>query len=299
MKKILFIIILAIALGGAIYQFFPRGNFSVIPEQQNLVEVLTFGNFLKANYSFSSDADFDGLSDAKEIIYGSDPLNADTDGDGFLDGKEVTEGFDPLVAGEGTGRLSERKNPSLTIQYFSWLQQKTGNPDPQLKEADIEAFLQERGLLSFSLPVVLDGDISFTNNDPQKIADYIETITRLSLPQEGSPYLALAGELVKNRSFDILDKVLKNVQSGLASLEDTAVPALARELHQNYLGVWQELGKVFEGLRNAQKDPVLVFLNQKKGEWLAEKISDAERLRVDLISKVKLLPFNPQPQGQS
>ncbi len=294
MKKLLLIIILIAAIGAGIYRFFPKGNFSIIPEQKNLTETLTFGNFLTSNYSFSSDADFDGLSDAKEIIYGSDPLRADTDGDGFLDGKEVAQGFDPLVAGKGTGRLSDRKNPSLTVQYFSWLSEKTGNPDPQLKESDIEEFLTQRGLLSFSLPVILDSDVTFTNNDPQKIADYIKVTTGPSLSQEGSPYLALAGQLVKNKSFDALEKVVKNVQSGLTSLQKLPVPSLARELHQHYFGIWQELDAIFEELRNAQKDPVVVFLNQKRGEWLADKVAEGERLRADLIAKVKLLPFNSQ-----
>ncbi len=43
------------------------------------------------------DTDGDGLSDADEAIYGSDPLNRDYDGDGLLDGAEVNQyGTDPL-----------------------------------------------------------------------------------------------------------------------------------------------------------------------------------------------------------
>ena len=43
------------------------------------------------------DSDNDGLSDEREKILGTDPMNADTDGDGVLDGREVDElGTDPL-----------------------------------------------------------------------------------------------------------------------------------------------------------------------------------------------------------
>lgn len=42
------------------------------------------------------DSDGDGLSDAQEIIIGTDPFNPDTDGDGFSDGVEVASGSDPL-----------------------------------------------------------------------------------------------------------------------------------------------------------------------------------------------------------
>ena len=42
------------------------------------------------------DSDGDGLSDAQEILLGTDPFNPDTDGDGYPDGIEVASGSDPL-----------------------------------------------------------------------------------------------------------------------------------------------------------------------------------------------------------
>lgn len=48
-----------------------------------------------------TDADGDGLTDALERHYGTDPLNPDTDGDGYNDGVEVQAGYNPL----GEGRL--------------------------------------------------------------------------------------------------------------------------------------------------------------------------------------------------
>jgi hypothetical protein len=45
------------------------------------------------------DSDKDGLSDAQEIILGTNPFNPDTDQDGFLDGVEYKFGFDPKKPG--------------------------------------------------------------------------------------------------------------------------------------------------------------------------------------------------------
>lgn len=47
------------------------------------------------------DSDSDGLSDADEARYHTDPWNPDSDRDGFADGAEVKNGFNPL----GPGRL--------------------------------------------------------------------------------------------------------------------------------------------------------------------------------------------------
>jgi len=50
------------------------------------------------------DSDEDGLFDNEEImIYQTDPLKNDTDGDSFKDGEEVTHGYNP----NGPGRLFE------------------------------------------------------------------------------------------------------------------------------------------------------------------------------------------------
>ena len=42
------------------------------------------------------DSDGDGLTDAEEMVLGTDPNNPDSDGDGTPDGQEVTDGSDPL-----------------------------------------------------------------------------------------------------------------------------------------------------------------------------------------------------------
>jgi len=47
------------------------------------------------------DSDCDGLTNAEEALYGTDPNNADTDGDGYSDGVEVKSGYDPLKPAPG------------------------------------------------------------------------------------------------------------------------------------------------------------------------------------------------------
>ncbi len=53
------------------------------------------------------DRDGDGLPDAEEPTYGTDPDNPDTDGDGLSDGEEVALGTDPTMADSDGDGLSD------------------------------------------------------------------------------------------------------------------------------------------------------------------------------------------------
>jgi hypothetical protein len=61
-----------------------------------------------------ADADSDGLTDAEEAYYGSDPANADTDGDGYADGSEVAILFSPLAKNALLGA-----EPFMTTEAWS------------------------------------------------------------------------------------------------------------------------------------------------------------------------------------
>jgi hypothetical protein len=55
----------------------------------------------------NADNDGDGISDANEIDYGTDPYSADTDGDGLADGVEIGLGLMPHIADTDGDKLSD------------------------------------------------------------------------------------------------------------------------------------------------------------------------------------------------
>jgi len=55
------------------------------------------------------DSDQDGLSDADEKTWGTDPKNPDTDGDGYSDGSETKSGYNPLKPAPGD-KISDTDN---------------------------------------------------------------------------------------------------------------------------------------------------------------------------------------------
>ncbi|GEM_PF-2840518 len=74
----------------------------VKPIEEVIEQITALYNEQSVN-SAEVDADADGLSDAQEEFWGTDPANADTDGDGYSDGEEIDNGYDP----NGPGKLTE------------------------------------------------------------------------------------------------------------------------------------------------------------------------------------------------
>ena len=58
---------------------------------------LEFSDIATSNPA-TADFDGDGLSNAAELLLGTDPLSANTDGDGLSDGNEFLIGYNPKVA---------------------------------------------------------------------------------------------------------------------------------------------------------------------------------------------------------
>jgi hypothetical protein len=118
----------------------------------------------------NKDSDNDGLTDADEAKYGTDPNNSDTDDDKYFDGAEVVGGYNPLGAGKMTAaQLSIRQqiNTQLIgskkiIIYYTSLQ------CPDCKE--VENFLKDNkieGKIEIEKKDIL-GNINNTNESVDK-----------------------------------------------------------------------------------------------------------------------------------
>ncbi|MDQ1283810.1 MAG: hypothetical protein QG620_158 [Patescibacteria group bacterium] len=78
----------------------------------SLVFRFSIENSLGTTNNIFLDSDQDGLTDAEERTYGTDPRNRDTDSDSYCDGAEVKAGYDPLKPAPGDRIVSAEITPS-------------------------------------------------------------------------------------------------------------------------------------------------------------------------------------------
>jgi hypothetical protein len=108
----------------------------------------TNGTTPEAGTYFSSpDADRDGLTDAEELLYGTEKNLPDTDSDGFLDGSELINLFNPL-AGSGSllvssGLVNTYENPVFNYQILYPAKWMARPVDQSLKEVVFQSGTDE------------------------------------------------------------------------------------------------------------------------------------------------------------
>jgi len=75
------------------------------------------------------DIDNDGLSDAEEKVYYTDPTNPDTDGDGYPDGVEIAHGYSPRAGNAARIADIDMDNDGANDWVEHWFQSDLNNPD--------------------------------------------------------------------------------------------------------------------------------------------------------------------------
>ncbi|MDO8512829.1 MAG: hypothetical protein Q7S57_06175 [bacterium] len=234
------------------------------------------------------DSDNDGLSDAMEALYKTDPNNPDTDGDGYKDGDEVANGYDPLIKSpnDKIDRLATRlgttaltplstsplPSPSLTQLFVN----KTGitptDQNIQANEAQINQFINEtnaRGIL----PIILDSDIKIiTATGKTAIVKYLDTLSlktnaklKAVTPEEITTAFTT---LTSKKDSAPLDKIIANLKNNTQIFRDVSVPKEVAELHKKYLSAVVALQTNTETLKNYQTDYVSVLVAASRIEGL-------------------------------
>jgi len=236
--------------------------------------------------SFVHDADTDGLSNAKEIIFGTDGLNADTDLDGYKDGDEVENGYDPTLTGSARIEDNIALMSNLTVTYFMWEAKKTGDKDPRLNEDEIDAFLTERDLATFKAPAISDQEIiSSPNNGTEAVKNYLNEFSQIQLPAETASYLDVAQSVIQEQKKDVVEGIIAGITQTEQHVRNLPTPQEAKGLQKGYLALFKGLRELFADLYDIERDPVKLMRDVRWGGDLIQEGARLERLRLDLVAQ--------------
>lgn len=229
-------------------------------------------------YSFYSDDDFDKLSNAEEIIWGSNPKIADTDSDGYQDGDEIKNGYDPLVGGVGKGRLQERPVLTLSQKYFLWLWNQKNVQNPILDQKLVQEFLSQNK--NFDLPAVSISEIKILEtSDAGALKKYLQdSLDIAALPES---YIKLSQKASEGDK-ESIGKASEFINENKDKLSALMVPKPALEIHKKYLAVFKSLSQMVDDLNKIEEDPIRVALNIQKGQYLVQVAIELEKEKLSL-----------------
>lgn len=236
-------------------------------------------------YSFSLDDDRDGLSNAEEIIWGSDPRNPDTDSDGFKDGEEVRNNFDPVVAGEGKGKLTERKNLNETQKYLIWSRDKRFSGQQIFDAALVNKFLDTQINTKLSLPTIeIPRDKKGNDDSSEARAKYLVELASTPFPTSITSYQEIAEAAMGGNDL-ILTLALSELAQTYGAVESLVVPPSALDLHKKQLAIIRQTINFFEDLKNVTRNPLIVEINLRKANEMVGVAQEIDTQKTELNLK--------------
>lgn len=126
------------------------------------------------------DDDHDGLTNAQEAYWHTDPANPDTDGDGYLDGEEVLTGHNPLVKGPDDwldpGRNLTQRTVTLAL---GGILNGDLNPATASYQQSVSVLAGAMADQFKKNAVVTVDKVTTTSNDPVAVQQYLKVMMPL------------------------------------------------------------------------------------------------------------------------
>lgn len=235
------------------------------------------------------DADGDGLPDAFEALYQTDPQKADTDADGTNDLDEITAGTNPTIPGPNdevkppTGEAADLT--TYTGRYLASLPNDAPREEV-LKQERLEAFVNlNKGDL---LPIIPAEQILSTPNSGQEaISSYLDSISSAQNPALAAVTNEDVSEALRqglsNTQSTSLPDLTKKLENNLSIIKSVPAPAEVRSLHTQYVAASQAL-----------LDAVKLLATMLKGDFVggligAKKIEELGPVFQDISTQIQAL----------
>jgi len=157
-----------------------------------IVSAFSFFTFADdSTLTLFEDYDRDGLSNAEEESFGTNPKKSDSDGDGYSDGVEIESGYDPLIPAPGD-KIIVKKEPAIITAAPS----QTTNVTRKISE----------DLVSYLADAQESGDTNVTSEEfSQVISDAVEK----EVTFESTEPIDLSTITIKDQSYPDLSEKKK------------------------------------------------------------------------------------------
>ena len=238
----------------------------------------------------TGDPDGDGLNNADERLWGTNPNNPDTDGDGFNDGDEVTANHNPTIpgpndllpAGFEPGKeivpLDEAPREAIAIdQFFADNLDLSGPkenltekyqrefPEDQRSPDTLQTFVTAEPIIT-QLPTPVDRAIRLSTDTPLVMAEYLDEAGKLSRLSSRWNLPGALNDLYGSGDPGAIQAIALRVRSHQQHLLELPVPPSAQNLHRLLLGYTELLAATYDQMARHNEDPVTSVLAMRQLE---------------------------------
>ena len=226
----------------------------------------------------NGDPDNDGLPNAEEIVWGTDPENPDTDGDGFTDGEEVLNNHNPTVAGPNDSlpqgfqprvdvqpdaapievdqlfatrvELFPHNGRNLTQEYNARFSESERTQETAVQ------FAKEQGIIT-ALPAVRDSSITFTRESSElTVGHYMDVALSYHTLMDSTTVGGIFADLFDGNDTSSAAGQAAYVADFQQQLRETPVPPEAANLHKLLLGFTEVLAATYSQMTAYNDDPI-------------------------------------------
>ena len=272
----------------------------------------------KVDYEDSDDFDHDGLKNAEEAVWGSDPYNPDTDGDGYLDGEEVFSDHSPTQANDDSlaktreflGLNSTERLAYLVTGGILSGDLKTGNPQIYAQSVDNTATATVYSVLSALEDMNVGEEIKNLVPDSKESQEkYLNEIFKVVSGDITELLLGQPKELVllfspdqNNTSREIYtDEQKERIKTkflqhsikfsqAFDQLNNTEVPQSLSNIHKKTLTLLKKLELYYRSIALSADDPLkqMIVLGNLQSVYL-----EAQPIILEINSKIKSNNLTP------
>lgn len=236
----------------------------------------------------TGDSDADGLTNADEKLWGTNPNNIDTDGDGFKDGEEVQSNHNPtipspndklptgFVPGQNIAPLEGSATSPTSFESFfadnvdltggkTNLTQEYGKsvPDKDKTALTFNNFIYSQPLTT-SLPRINDSLIIRAGDSSAELSQYLSVAGNLDQISDKTDFSLALTDVFESKNasgFQVLSDRAKAFEESIKALP---TPPQALEYHKLIIGYSSLLTATFQQISNYPNDQVraLVAIRQ-------------------------------------